>query len=58
MAKAKKAGKTEQTQKERFIRAAIEAGVDKSGKDFERAFKKVVPRKKAKPTATRSRRDG
>jgi hypothetical protein len=51
MAKAKKKSKpkSQAEQSERFIRAAVEAGGDSSGKEFERAFKKVVPAKKARP---------
>ena len=50
MAKAKKKTKpkSQAEQSERFIRAAIEAGVDKSGRDFERALDKLlVPKKKS-----------
>jgi hypothetical protein len=35
----------------RFVETAREHGVDESGKEFERAFKKVVP---PKPRPTRS----
>lgn len=35
----------EKSQKERFIEAAREAGVDESGKEFERAIKKIIPPK-------------
>lgn len=41
-AKAKK----EKTQRERFIEAARAIGVDESGKEFERAFARVVGTKK------------
>ena len=44
MAKAKKKKtKPKSEQSERFIRAATEAGVDKSGRDFERALDKLLP---------------
>ncbi|WP_139372895.1 hypothetical protein [Nitrobacter vulgaris] len=55
MAKKPKARKApaktddESKQKEqsaRFIKAAREIGVDESGKEFERAIKKIVPSKK------------
>jgi hypothetical protein len=45
MAKAKKKTAPKEEQSERFIRAAIEAGVDTTGRQFERAFKKVVGQK-------------
>jgi hypothetical protein len=47
MAKAKKTAKpkTQAEQSERFLRAAEEAGADKSGKEFERALKKIIPKK-------------
>ena len=41
-AKAKKKAK-EKTQRERFIEAAREIGVDETGKEFERLFRKVIP---------------
>lgn len=48
MAKAKKKKVPQAEQSERFTRAAEQAGADKSGKAFERAFKVVVrPRKKS-----------
>ena len=40
----KKADDKEQS--ERFIEIAREYGTDETGKEFERAFKKVVPQKK------------
>lgn len=41
---AKKPPKTdEKPQRERFIEAAREAGVDETGEAFERAFEKIVP---------------
>ncbi len=46
MAKAKKKTKPKSEQSERFKAAAIEAGVDKSGRDFERALDKILPIKK------------
>jgi hypothetical protein len=44
----KVAGKKEvaQTQSERFIEAARAAGVDESGKEFEKALGEIVPPKK------------
>lgn len=39
----KPAAPDEKPQRERFIEAAREAGVDETGKEFERAFKKIVP---------------
>jgi len=44
MAKAKKKSAPKESQSERFIRAATEAGVDETGKDFERAFNKIIPK--------------
>ena len=35
----------ENPQKERFIETAREVGVDETGKEFERAMKKIVPEK-------------
>jgi hypothetical protein len=45
MAQAKKKAKpkSQAEQSERFRRAAIEAGVDKSGREFERALDKILP---------------
>lgn len=40
----------EKPQKERFIEAAKKLGVDESGEEFEKAFKKIVPPKKAAKT--------
>ena len=43
-AKAAKKKKTkEKPQRERFIEAARSIGVDESGKEFDRALKKIVP---------------
>jgi len=39
--------KVAKTQAERFIEAARAAGVDESGKEFERALKKIVPPKRS-----------
>jgi hypothetical protein len=36
-------GETTKTQAERFIEAARSVGVDESGREFERALKKIVP---------------
>ena len=38
--------KTKETQKERFIKAARSIGVDKTGKEFDRALTRIVPPKK------------
>lgn len=46
MAKAKRKASQEE-QSARFVRVAVEAGVDESGKDFVRVFKKIVRSKKA-----------
>lgn len=40
--------KEEKPQRERFIEAARDIGVDESGKEFERLFKRVATRKPAK----------
>lgn len=47
MAKAKKKAETQAEQSARFVRAAVEAGVDESGRDFTRALRKLVPKKRA-----------
>ena len=33
----------EKSQRERFIKAARDVGVDESGREFERALKKLIP---------------
>jgi hypothetical protein len=38
----------QKAQSARFIEAAREMGVDESGKEFERAIRKVVPAKRAR----------
>jgi hypothetical protein len=43
-----KSNPTDPGQGERFIEAARKSGADESGKSFERAFKKIVPRKNIK----------
>jgi hypothetical protein len=43
---AKKTAKSESTQAARFIEAAKKAEADLSGKEFERAFKKIVKAEK------------
>lgn len=59
MAKAKKKKESQAEQSDRFLRAAEEAGADKSGKVFERAFKKVLSGKlKRVEPARRTRRGG
>lgn len=40
---AKKTKATEKPQRERFIEAARAIGVDESGKEFEKALRKIVP---------------
>ena len=42
-----KAKSDDKAQKERFIEKARELDADDSGKEFENAFKKIVPPKKA-----------
>ena len=42
-AKKPEAPPKEKTQRERFIEAAREIGVDESGVEFERLFRRVVP---------------
>ena len=42
-------------QRERFIVKAKELGADESGKEFEWAFKKVIPSKKPKHSKTTSK---
>ena len=46
MPKEKTPTKDEKSQRERFIDAARESGADESGKEFERAFRKIVPASK------------
>ena len=41
--------KTKETQKERFIRAARSIGVDETGKEFEAAIRRIVPKAASKP---------
>jgi hypothetical protein len=48
MGKAAKKKAPDKSQKERFIKTARELGVDETGKTFERALKKIVPRKRAR----------
>jgi hypothetical protein len=40
------ASNQDKEQSKRFIEQARELGADESGKKFERAFKKIVPRKR------------
>jgi hypothetical protein len=49
-APAKKMTPAEQS--ERFIKAAREFGVDETGEEFERFFRRVVPVKPAQPDKT------
>jgi hypothetical protein len=47
--KARKKAESQKEQSARFISAAIEAGMDNdAAKKFDRAFKKIVPKKSAK----------
>jgi hypothetical protein len=46
MPKKKPPPPDEKPQRERFIEAAREAGVDETGEAFERAFAKIVPPKR------------
>jgi hypothetical protein len=43
-----KSADSETTQSERFIEAARIVGVDESGKEFESALKRILPRKSGK----------
>jgi hypothetical protein len=47
MPKRKRAPDEPGAQSQRFLEAAEKAGVDQTGKKFERAFRKVVPPRKA-----------
>ncbi len=47
MPKKKPPPPDEKPQRERFIEAARQAGVDETGEAFERAFKKIVPPKRS-----------
>ncbi len=38
----------EKSQRERFIEAAREVGVDETGEEFERALRRLVPRRPAR----------
>jgi hypothetical protein len=49
--KARSPKSKDKEQSERFIKTARELGVDESGKEFERALDRVVPRK---PSGDRS----
>jgi hypothetical protein len=55
MAKAKKKAETQAEQSERFMRDAKKAEVDESGKAFERALRKIVPKKSASKRRSRNR---
>jgi hypothetical protein len=48
-AKPKPKPKAEKPQRERFIEAARELGVDETGAEFERLFAKIVPPKRPVP---------
>jgi len=50
--------KQDKDQSKRFIEKARELSADETGKKFERAFKKIVPRaKRRKPRADRAERN-
>ena len=46
--------KPKETQKERFIKAARSIGVDETGKEFDRALRKIVPIKRPQSRGTQS----
>lgn len=48
MPKKSPSPKGEKPQHDRFKEAAKEVGADETGREFERAFKKIVPPKKPK----------
>lgn len=48
MPQRKKPEEKPNEQFKRFVETAREHGVDETGKEFEKAFKKVVPRKEKK----------
>jgi len=50
--KESKPAKKSQPQRQRFIEAAKELGVDETGEAFERAFAKIVPPQKPDPKST------
>ncbi len=54
MPKKKPPPPNEKPQRERFIEAAREAGVDETGEEFEKAFRKIVPPRRANPDTKRS----
>lgn len=49
MPKKKPPKRGEKPQKDRFLEAVESTGADKSGKEFERAVRKIVPPAKSKP---------
>jgi hypothetical protein len=53
MPKRKPPDPNERPQRERFIEAAREVAVDESGEEFERAFREIVPPKRAGDAAKR-----
>lgn len=55
MPKQKKGLKPDKSQRERFVETARNAEADESGIPFERALKKIVPPKSAKPSKSKSR---
>ncbi len=56
MPKRKEPELTPEKQFKEFVRTAREHQVDETGKEFEKAFEKIVPPKKATPTVSRPRR--
>lgn len=51
------AASKEKTQSERFIEAARAIGVDESGKEFERALKKIIPVKRRASANSLTKKD-
>ena len=43
------AGTPQKSQSERFIETARMLGVDESGKEFDRALKKIIPARRQRP---------
>jgi hypothetical protein len=50
--KRKSRKNTDKEQSERFIEAARAIGVDETGKEFDRALKRLVPARKARQKST------
>jgi len=49
MPKRKPPDPNEKPQRERFIETAREFGADESGRKFDRAIRKLIPERRAKP---------